>query len=207
MTVWVEGLVRNMGYIGLALLTFLENVFPPIPSEVIMPLGGFLAAQGELTILGVILAGTIGSVAGALVLYYVGWYFNQERLANWAGKYGGWLLLTRGDVEGAFDWFERHGAKVVFFARLVPGVRSLISIPAGACRMSMSTFLLYTAAGTALWSALLAIGGMLLGEQYGDLGQFLQWITYAVVVLIALSIVWWYIQKRREQNQEQQPQG
>lgn len=203
MAQWVEQIVRNMGYVGLGLLTLLENVFPPLPSEVILPLGGFLVAQGRLTLLGVILAGTLGSVAGAIVLYAVGRYFNQERLERWAENHGGWLLLTRGDVESAFGWFDRHGGKAVFFCRLIPGVRSLISVPAGACRMAMGQFLLYTALGTALWSAALAYGGQLLGQQYQDLGRFLQWATYVVVGIIVLSIVWWFIQKRREREQRE----
>ncbi|HSM57984.1 MAG TPA: DedA family protein [Candidatus Sulfomarinibacteraceae bacterium] len=197
MNEWIRQLVVNMGYVGLALLTFVENVFPPLPSEVILPLGGFLASQGRLTLAGVVLAGTAGSLMGAVVLYYVGRWFSQERLERWATDHGAWLLLTANDVQQAFDWFGRHGRAVVFFGRLVPGIRSLISIPAGACGMRMAPFLLYTALGTALWSALLAYGGNLLGEQYESLGRVLRWATYAVIALLLVAIISWAVKRRR----------
>lgn len=200
MTVWVEELVRSMGYIGLTVLTFLENIFPPIPSELILPLGGFLVAQERLTMAGVILAGTVGSLAGAIVLYYVGMIFNGERLKNWVEAYGGWLLLNPRDVDSAFHWFEKYGGAAVFVCRLIPGIRSLISLPAGAFGMPMPKFLLYSTAGTALWSALLAFAGQFLGHQYDDLGLFLKWISYAAIGMVSFSIVVWYIQKRRDQK-------
>lgn len=198
MSGWIEQVVTEFGYLGLALLTLLENVFPPLPSEVILPLGGYLAQQGRLTIVGVVLAGTAGSVLGGLLLYWLGSRFERDRLVAWAGRHGGWLLLTRDDVEQAFDWFERHGTKAVFFARLVPGVRSLISIPAGTCRMRMAPFLFYTTLGTAIWSALLAAAGMILGAQYQQVGRVLQWAAYALVALVLLSIVRWIIKKRSQ---------
>ncbi len=200
MSGWIEQVVTEFGYLGLALLTLLENVFPPLPSEVILPLGGYLAQQGRLAIVGVVLAGTVGSVLGGLVLYWLGSRFDRERLVAWAGRHGGWLLLTREDIEQAFDWFERHGTKAVFLARLVPGVRSLISIPAGTCGMQIAPFLFYTTLGTALWSALLATAGMILGAQYQQVGRVLQWATYALVALVLLSIVRWIVKRRSETN-------
>lgn len=206
MAEWVRQLVDSMGYVGLALLTLLENVFPPIPSEVILPLGGFFVSQGKLTLVGVVLAGTVGSVLGAIVLYYVGRYFNRERLENWASRHGGWLLLTASDVQSAYEWFNRHGGKAIFICRLIPGVRSLISIPAGSFKMAMGPFLLYTALGTALWSAALAYGGMLLGQEYESLSRILSWATYAVIGLLVLSIIAWVVQRKREQKQQEQQQ-
>lgn len=200
MSGWIEQVVTEFGYLGLALLTLLENVFPPLPSEVILPLGGYLAQQGRLAIVGVVLAGTVGSVLGGLVLYWLGSRFDRERLVAWAGRHGGWLLLTREDIEQAFDWFERHGTKAVFLARLVPGVRSLISIPAGTCGMQIAPFLFYTTLGTALWSALLATAGMILGAQYQQVGRVLQWATYALVALVLLSVVRWIVKRRSETN-------
>lgn len=200
MSGWIEQVVTEFGYLGLALLTLLENVFPPLPSEVILPLGGYLAQQGRLAIVGVVLAGTVGSVLGGLVLYWLGSRFDRERLVAWAGRHGGWLLLTKDDVEQAFDWFERHGTKAVFLARLVPGVRSLISIPAGTCGMQIAPFLFYTTLGTALWSALLATAGMILGAQYQQVGRVLQWATYALVALVLLSVVRWIVKRRSETN-------
>lgn len=195
-------MIRGMGYWGLALMTFLENVFPPIPSEVIMPLGGSLAAQGQLNIFGVILAGVVGSVAGALVLYYVGRLLEEERLVRWVDRHGKWVLVTKSDVRSAFEWFDDHGKKAVFICRLIPAVRSLISIPAGACGMAMGPFLLYTTLGTALWSSLLAVAGLILGQQYGSVSSILQWAGYAVVVLLVVSIGWYIVQRRRELQRE-----
>jgi membrane protein DedA with SNARE-associated domain len=201
MTEWVRQLVNNMGYAGLGFLTFLENIFPPLPSEVILPLGGYLVSQGQLTLLGVILAGTAGSLLGAVVLYYVGRQFSQERLEEWADRYGGWLLLTADDVQQAFDWFDRHGRKAVFFARLVPGVRSLISIPAGTCGMNLPPFLLYTAVGTALWSGALVYGGSVLGEQYQNLSRILQWASYVVIALLVGTFIMWVYKKKQNQQE------
>ncbi len=193
MSGWIEQVVTEFGYLGLALLTLLENVFPPLPSEVILPLGGYMAQQGNHCG-----RSPAGSVLGGLLLYWLGSRFERDRLVAWAGRHGGWLLLTRDDVEQAFDWFERHGTKAVFFARLVPGVRSLISIPAGTCRMRMVPFLIYTTLGTAIWSALLAAAGMILGAQYQQVGRVLQWAAYALVALVLLSIVRWIIKKRSQ---------
>lgn len=203
MTEWIKQFMSQMGYVGLAILTFLENIFPPLPSEVILPLGGFFVAEGRLTLAGVVLAGTVGSLAGAVALYYVGRLFSQSRLERWADRHGHWLLLSRSDVSGAFNWFEDHGGKAVFLCRLIPGVRSLISIPAGSTKMAIAPFLLYTALGTALWSALLAFGGMQLGEAYQDLSRVLRWASYAVIGLFILSFVWWALQKRQEQKEDE----
>lgn len=198
MTEWITRLVNDLGYVGLAFLTFLENVFPPLPSEIIMPLGGFLASQGRLTLVGVVLAGVLGSIAGSLVLFALGRQFDEKRLKKWTVDYGHWLLLSAEDMEKAFDWFDRHGRKAVFLARLVPGVRSLISIPAGICKMGLVPFILYTALGTAIWSGALAYGGMALGTQYERLGQVVRWATYVVIALAVLAIARWLIQRRRE---------
>ncbi len=197
MTEWITHLIHDLGYVGLAFLTFLENVFPPIPSEIIMPLGGFLVSKGELTLVGVVLAGTVGSILGGLVLYAVGRQFSQEWLKGWTGRHGQWMLLTVDDVDKAFDWFDRYGRWAVFFARLVPGVRSLISIPAGTNRMNIFSFLLYTALGTAIWSWILACGGVVLGARYERFGQLMDWVSYAVVGLVVLAVVRWFIKRKR----------
>lgn len=155
---WITGLMNSMGYAGVVLLMFLENVFPPIPSELIMPLAGFTARQGKLAFVGVVLAGMVGSVLGALPLYYAGRLLGKERIKAWADRNGKWLALSGDDIEKADAWFDRHGDKGVFLGRLVPGVRSLLSIPAGLSGMALPKFLLYSALGTGLWAALLAYG-------------------------------------------------
>jgi membrane protein DedA with SNARE-associated domain len=144
MASWVMQMISATGYVGLVLLMVLENVFPPIPSEVIVPLAGFMATQDRLSLLGVILAGTLGSVLGALPLYYLGRKIGDERLKSFADRHGRWLTLSRQDLDSAQQWFDRRGGLAVFLCRLVPGVRSLISIPAGIEGMPLAIFLLYT---------------------------------------------------------------
>lgn len=202
MTAWVENFIRNMGYLGLVALTFLENVFPPIPSEIILPLGGYLSTQQEkMNFIGVVLAGVVGSLLGAILLYALGRIFRAERLHNWAEKHGHWILLDPEDIDQAMDWFDRHGKGAVFFARLIPGVRSFISIPAGSTQMNLGVFLLYTTAGTAIWTAALAYAGRVLGQNYDDVGTVIQWATYIVIAAFVGSVVWWVIRKRRRHHQ------
>jgi membrane protein DedA with SNARE-associated domain len=200
MSQWVLDIMQQLGYAGVVLLMFLENVFPPIPSEIIMPAAGFAAARGELSLTGVIIAGGVGSVLGAVVLYYVGRLLNEERLIALTDRYGKWLLISSDDIRQADDWFDRHGPKIVFFGRLLPGVRSLLSIPAGMANMPMGQFLLYTSLGTTLWSGLLAVAGYQLGANYeqieGWIGPISQ-IILAVCILLAVIFILRRVQKRR----------
>jgi membrane protein DedA with SNARE-associated domain len=147
---WIMSVISSAGYAGIALLMCLENVFPPIPSELIMPLAGYMSAQDKLSFAGIVIAGMAGSVSGALPLYYLGSKLGEERVKAFADHYGRWLTVSRQDLDRAKRWFDRHGGAAVFLCRLVPGVRSLISIPAGITRMSLAVFLTYTAVGTAL---------------------------------------------------------
>lgn len=137
---WVQNTMSSLGYPGIALLMFIENIFPPIPSELIMPLAGFTAVRGDLSFVGVVLAGALGSLLGQLPLYYLGRWVGEDKLVAWADRYGKWLTVSGKDIRRADDWFDKHGHKTVFFARLVPGVRSLISIPAGLSEMHLPTF-------------------------------------------------------------------
>ena len=189
MTEWSGQLVESMGYGGVVLLMFLENVLPPIPSELIMPLAGFLAGQGKLSLLGVIAAGTAGSVLGALPLYGLGRWLGQERLCRWAGRWGHWVAVSPEDVRRSGEWFGRHGGKAVFLCRLVPGVRSLVSIPAGAARMPVVPFLAYTTVGTGLWAGVLAWLGRVLGQNYGRVGQYLGPVTYLVLAALGIGFI------------------
>ena len=148
---WMIELIERGGYLGIVALMFLENLFPPIPSELIMPSAGFQASQGSLSLAGVMLAGTAGSLCGALFWYAVGRYAGENRLKRWASRHGRWLTLTPEDVDRADDWFDRHNAAAVFFGRLLPTIRTLISIPAGLFEMPPGPFLLYSALGTGLW--------------------------------------------------------
>jgi membrane protein DedA with SNARE-associated domain len=183
---WVIRTIRSTGYPGIVLLMVLENIFPPIPSEVIVPLAGFLVAQGKLSLIGVVIAGTAGSVLGALPLYYTGVFLGEERVKRFADNHGRWLTVSREDLERAKQWFDRHGVFAVIICRLVPGIRSLISIPAGIAKMPLLSFLSFTAFGAGLWTALLAYAGYLLGENFAHVGEYLNPISYLVLAAIVL---------------------
>lgn len=163
---WIVDTVSRSGYLGVAVLMFLENVFPPIPSELIMPMAGFAAARGSLNLVLVIVAGVAGSMLGALPWYYAGRLLGAERLQRWADRHGRWLTVSARDVEAASGWFARHGGTAVFLGRLVPAVRTLISVPAGVAHMRLLPFLALSAGGTLLWTGLLAGAGYLLEAQY-----------------------------------------
>ena len=187
MAKWAMSVISSTGYPGIALLMFVESVFPPIPSEVIMPLAGYMVTRDELSFAGIVVAGAVGTVLGVLPLYYLGRKIGEERLKEFADAHGRWLTLSRGDLEGAKRWFDRHGGAAVFYSRLVPGARSLISIPAGIAGMRLGTFLAYTAAGATLWTALLAYLGYFLGSNFKQVGEYLDPASWVVVVGIVLA--------------------
>ena len=186
---WVVDVVRQMGPRGVALLMFLENVFPPLPSEVIMPLAGYLSARGEASFWTMVAAGTVGSMAGAAVWYAVGRAVTQDRLCAWVQAHGTWLAMVPADVDRAADWFARHGRGSVFFGRLVPVVRTLISVPAGFSRMRPAVFLALSALGTALWTFVLAWAGRLLGSRFHEVEQWIGPVSSAAVI----GAVVWYL--------------
>jgi membrane protein DedA with SNARE-associated domain len=199
--VWAQSVVSTMGYPGLILVMFLENVFPPIPSEVILPLAGSLALEGRFTLLGVTVMGSIGSMAGALVFYGLGYLFGEDRVRVLMRRYGRWLMLSEEDFDRALTWFDRYGEKVIFFGRMVPIVRSLISIPAGIAEMNLGYFGAYTAVGTALWSFLLAFAGYLLGKSWALVSEWVSRYEKAALVIGILVVVIFFarrfLQRRR----------
>ena len=190
MASWIETVVQTTGVFGIAFLMFLENVFPPIPSELIMPLAGYSAAKGEANILLVILAGALGSLAGASFWYGVGRLIDHERMKKFADRHGRFLTMTRRDIERADDWFDAHGHYAVLFGRLVPTVRTLISIPAGLSEMPIARFLVFSGIGTAVWTTMLALFGYTVGERYSDLEGWIDPISYGVVALIVAIYLW-----------------
>jgi len=192
----VVEIVSAFGYLGVFALMLLENIFPPIPSELIMPLAGFVAARGELNFAGVIVAGTAGSVVGALPWYYAGAKLGQERVKRLAKRWGHWLTLSPEDVDAASRWLDRHGKSAVFFGRLVPAVRTLISVPAGIVGMPMMLFLLYSILGSLTWTALLALAGFVLESQYGKVADYIDPISTGVVVLFVLFYLYRLIRQR-----------
>lgn len=189
MSDWIKSVLESFSYPGLVLLMFLENVFPPIPSELIVPLAGFFSTTGELTLVGIIIAGTLGTVLGALPLYYLGRVAGEDRLRRWCDRHGRWLGVSGADITKSKRWFDRHGAKAVLFCRIVPGIRSFISIPAGIAKMPLPQFLLYSTVGSAAWTTVLALAGRALGSNYEQVEKVVGPISTAVLVGIVLAIV------------------
>jgi membrane protein DedA with SNARE-associated domain len=187
---WIEAIVETMGVSGIALLMFLENVFPPIPSELIMPLAGYSAAQGNANIVLVIVAGTAGSLAGAIFWYALGRLVSHDWIKRFADRHGRWITMTRKDVEKADDWFDDYGHYAVLFGRLIPTVRTLISVPAGLSEMPLSRFILYSGIGTAIWTTMLALVGYALGNEYSRLEHWIDPISIGVVALIVAIYLW-----------------
>ncbi|MCB2055433.1 MAG: DedA family protein [Geminicoccaceae bacterium] len=185
---WIQGIIEGAGYLGIAFLMFAENVFPPIPSELIMPIAGFSAARGDMNLILAIVAGTIGTVAGALLWYYVGYWVGDDRLKDWARKHGRWLTLKPQEVDKASRWFENHGGGAILIGRMVPAVRTLISVPAGIVEMGMAKFLLFTTIGTIGWTALLTIAGYALGENYQAVSA---WVNPVSNVIVAVIVLWY----------------
>lgn len=193
-------IMNQFGYIGIMLLIAIENVFPPIPSEVILTFGGFMTTHSSLTIIGVIIFSTIGSLIGALILYLVGRILKKERLMKLAdGKLGKTLRFKREDIEKADDWFNKKGTKAVFFCRFIPIVRSLISIPAGINGMKIPKFIIYTTLGSAIWNAVLTVLGSVVGENWTKIVSIIDLyanITLIILIILFIIIMIIYYKKR-----------
>lgn len=190
--------MASAGPVGIGLLMALASVVPPIASEVVMPLAGYVASTGRLTLSGVIAAGVAGAVAGALVLYALGAWVRGERLHRFVERHGHWLLVRPRDVERAEQWFQRHGGLAVLVGRVVPGVRSLVSIPAGACGMPLGRFLLLTTIGTTVWVTLLGSLGYWLGERWEAAGRWIGPLGAAVLAVLLVGHVATALRRRRE---------
>jgi membrane protein DedA with SNARE-associated domain len=190
---FITQFLEKSGYLGVFALMALENIFPPIPSEMIMPFAGFVVARGDLNLIGVLLAGTAGSVVGALPWYYAARVYGCARLKRLTERHGRWLTVSSDEIDTALAAFKRHGRKTVLFGRLIPAVRTLISIPAGLGKMSLGQFLLYSAIGSLAWAGLLTAAGFLLENKYKEvatyvdpvskviLGAMLAWYLYRVI--------------------------
>jgi membrane protein DedA with SNARE-associated domain len=188
-TDWITGLIEQMGYFGIALLMFLENLFPPLPSEVIMPMAGFTASDGELNIAGVLVAGTVGTLAGALFWYTVARKLGEDRLRRWADRHGRWITLSPEDIDKLDGWFERHSRWAVPVGHLVPGIRTLISIPAGIFGMGLARFILLTVLGAGAWTSALGLAGYVLGSRFDQVDRYLGPASTAIMGAILL----WYL--------------
>lgn len=197
MAEWITQTMESLGYWGIGLLMFLENLFPPIPSELIMPLAGFTVAQGKMQFVPAVAAGVVGTVLGALPWYFAGMVLSERRLMRLADRYGKWITVSGQDIEKAIAWFNRYGTRAVFLGRLVPGVRTLISLPAGLGRMNFATFLLYSTAGTLLWTLLLTYAGFLLGENYELIEVYVGPLSKVVLLSLAIAVGLWLWRRQR----------
>ncbi|MEY8352117.1 DedA family protein [Lachnospiraceae bacterium 54-53] len=200
---WIIDIMNQFGYWGIALLIAIENVFPPIPSELILTFGGFMTTYTNMNIWLVSLFATIGSVAGACILYSIGLLLPVEKLESIIEKWGHFLGLKKEDVKRAESWFDRRGTSTIFFCRFIPLIRSLISIPAGMARMKMGTFFLYTTLGTAIWNVVLVYLGAFAGAGWERIVEYMDvysYISLGVIAVIGLAVVVWFLKKRRVRN-------
>lgn len=187
----IEQVIRSFGYPGITAIMFIENIFPPIPSEVVMPFAGFLVSDGIFSFIWVITAGTLGALIGAVAIYYLGYRMGEEGTREWFRKYGKYILVSEEEFSQALEIFNRHGKVMVLIGRIIPGVRSLISIPAGIKNMGWKTFLLYTVIGTTIWNIILAGGGMLLKSQWQQILAWLDQYQTIVYIIFGALIVYW----------------
>ena len=213
---WVQDVINQFGYFGVALLVVIENVFPPIPSEIVLPFAGFVAQQGasavnatadaaqsDTTVIGMMIAATVGSVVGALILYFVSAAIGPERLRGFVERFGRWFGVKSSDLVRAEEWFDRRSVVAVLVGRCVPLIRSIVSIPAGFRRMKLTSFVVLTAIGSAVWNIALIGAGAVLGDQWERVGEYVgvfQWLVIAVVLVLLVRFVVSRLKKRRPQN-------
>lgn len=196
LTGFVLDVVRAVGEVGVALLVLLEVVVPPIPSEVVLPFAGALVADGRFTAVGVIVAATVGSVLGAQVLYEAARRAGEQRVTRWLAKVP---LVDPEDVDDGSEWFRRHGNTAVLTGRLVPGVRSVVSVPAGAQAMPRGRFVVLTALGSGVWNTALVAGGIALGERWQTVERWTGWLDVAMVAALAVVVVRLLLRRRERQ--------
>ncbi len=197
---WLYTTTTAIGYPGIMLLMFAENICPPLPSELIMPLAGFAAAQGNLSFVGVVLAGSFGALLGQLPYYALGYWVGEEKLFLWTDRYGRWLLLSSTDIRRADHWFDRYGRWAVFFGRLVPGLRMLIPLPAGLSRMPVTIFLAFSLFGTVAWTSLLVLLGFVLQQNYQLVSRYLGIATLWVAGFALLAALGWFLRRLRQRR-------
>ncbi|OCA82097.1 DedA family protein [Pseudobacillus wudalianchiensis] len=196
---WITNIMEQFGYVGIFLLITLENLFPPIPSEVILTFGGFMTTHTSLSVFGVVMTSTFGSVAGAIILYSIGLLIDVHKIERVVEKWGHLLRLSKKDVDKANDWFSKYGVWTVFFCRFVPLIRSLISLPAGMMRMNFWVFLVFTTLGTLIWNAVLVNVGAAVGGSWDKIVGYMDIysnVMYGVLGLLFIVLVVLFIRKR-----------
>lgn len=205
LTEWVTDIVESLGYSGVAFLTLLENLFPPIPSEVILPLAGFVAGRGDANIIGMVAAATVGSLAGAWILYGIAAAIGPVRMRHIVDRWGRYLRIDESDLARSEAWFDRYSGRAVLIGRCVPLIRSLVSIPAGYRRMAPLVFTLYTLVGSLMWNIALVGAGGLLGERWESVADpigIAQWIVVAIILAAIVWFVWRRISRRSPTDQQ-----
>lgn len=186
---WITDFMSQYGYLGIFLLIGIENLFPPIPSEVILTFGGFMTTFSELSVPGVVLFATLGSTVGAIVLYLIGYVLNESRVMRLVERWGKYVRLTTADVEKAYGWFSKYGLWTVFLCRLVPLLRSLISIPAGSARMNFPVFMILTIIGSLIWNTILVVIGSTVGNSWESIVEYMDVYSNFVYALLALGLM------------------
>jgi len=203
---WVQDVINQFGYFGVALLVVIENVFPPIPSEIVLPFAGFVAQQGagaaesDTSVIGMMIAATVGSVVGALILYFVSAAIGPDRLRAFVEKFGKWFGVKPADLVRAEAWFDRRSSLAVLVGRCVPLIRSIVSIPAGFRRMKLSSFVVLTALGSAVWNIALIGAGAVLKDQWDRVGDYVgvfQWVVILAIVVFVVRFVISLVKRRR----------
>jgi membrane protein DedA with SNARE-associated domain len=197
---WITEFMEQFGYLGVFLMIALENVFPPIPSEVILTFGGFMTTYTELTVIGVIIAATLGSVVGAVILYWIGYLLNVDKLEKIIDRWGHILRVSKEDIRKADAWFDKYGYWTVLFCRMIPLIRSLISIPAGMSGMKFPMFLVFTTIGTLIWNIILVLVGAAVGESWERIVEFMDVysnITYASIALGGILFLVWFFRRKK----------
>jgi len=197
---WVQDVIEQLGYLGVALLVVLENVFPPIPSEIVLPFAGFVAQQGSESVVLMILAATVGSVIGALIMYWIAAVIGDERLHAFTRRFGKWVQIREADLTRAEEWFDRHAMSAVLVGRCVPLIRSVVSIPAGFRRMKLIPYIAYTFLGSLVWNIALVGAGAVLGENWERVEPVVatfQWIVIVVILAGLARVAYVVVQRRR----------
>ena len=198
---WVQDVIEQLGYLGGALLVVLENIFPPIPSEIVLPFAGFVAQRGSDSVVLMILAATVGSVIGALIMYWIAAIIGDERLHAFTRRFGKWVQIREADLTRAEEWFDRHAMSAVLVGRCVPLIRSVVSIPAGFRRMKLIPYIAYTFLGSLVWNILLIGAGAILGDNWERVGSYVgvfQWVVIALVIAVGVRFALGVYRRRNQ---------
>ena len=197
---WVQDVIEQLGYLGVALLVVLENVFPPIPSEIVLPFAGFVAQQGSDSVVLMILVATVGSVIGALIMYWIAAIIGDDRLHAFTRRFGKWVQIREADLTRAEEWFDRHAMSAVLVGRCVPLIRSVVSIPAGFRRMKLIPYIAYTFLGSLVWNIALVGAGAVLGENWERVEPVVatfQWIVIVIILAGIARLAYVVVQRRQ----------